>query len=106
MIKKDDHNGRLSKVWEAMKELRADRADLTTLRERCSVLLEVYKAGEQERRALADEVRRLRDRKAALAEREALLGEIRAIRERIAQLENRPAKAPVRTAGHSEEAGR
>jgi hypothetical protein len=103
MIKKDDHNNRLSKLWDTMKELRADRSDLTTLKERCSVLLEVYRAGEDERRALAAEVRRLSDSKTATAEREALVRDIRALRERLAQLENPRGKSAVQATEHAEE---
>jgi hypothetical protein len=99
MIKKEDHGNRMRTVWDTIKELRSDRSDLTTMKERCSLLLEVYKSGEEERRALAAEVRRLRESKTASDERDALVREIRLLRERIAQLETRPGKLKVIQAG-------
>src|SRR5262249_32771827 len=52
MIKKDDHTTRMRATWDALKELRTDRSDLSVLRERCSVLLEMIKAGDAERARL------------------------------------------------------
>jgi hypothetical protein len=101
MVKKHDHDGRVRQVWDALKELRADRSDLTILKERCAALLERLKAGDEERRQIAGEVRHLREGKAGEDERQALAREIRAIRERMAQLEG--GKAVVVPAGHAEE---
>jgi Tfp pilus assembly protein PilN len=90
MVKKDDHTTRLRTVWDTLKELRADRSDLTTMKERCALLAEAYKAGEEDRRVLAAEVRRLRESKTAADERDGLVREIRSLRERIAQIEGKP----------------
>jgi hypothetical protein len=102
MVKKDDEMTRLRSVWDTLKELRADRSDLTVMKERCAQLAEAYRASEEERRALAAEVRRLRESKTADDERSALVAEIRGLRERIAQVEGKP-KAGVVPAGHSVE---
>ena len=90
MIKKEDHSTKLRNVWDSVKELRADRSDLTIAKERCNQLTEAHKAGEEDRRALAAEIRRLRETKTADDERAALVQEIRAIRERISQIESKP----------------
>jgi len=102
MVKKDDETTRLRSVWDTLKELRADRNDLTVMKERCAQLTEAYRASEEERRALAAEVRSLRESKTANEERSALLHEIRALRERIAQVEGKP-KARVIDAEHAGE---
>jgi hypothetical protein len=104
MVKKHDHDGRVRQVWDSLKELRADRYDLTTLKERCSALSEAVKSSDAERQLLAGEVGKMRERKASEDERQALAREIRALRERIAQLEG--GKAPVTRAGHAEEQDR
>jgi outer membrane murein-binding lipoprotein Lpp len=103
MIKKEDHTTRMRTAWDTIKELRADRGDLTTMKERCALLLEVYKASEAEGRSLAAEVRRLRESKTAADERDQLVREIRALRERLAQLESRPNKARTIPAAHEQE---
>jgi uncharacterized protein HemX len=99
MVKKDDHTTRLRTVWDTLKEVRSDRSDLTTMKERCAVLAEAYKAGEEDRRALAAEVRRLRESKTADEERATLAREVRSLRERLAQIEGRP-KTKVISAEH------
>jgi uncharacterized protein HemX len=99
MVKKDDHTTRVRTIWDTLKELRADRSDLTTMKERCALLTEAYKSGEEDRRALAAEVRRLRESKTAADERDSLVREIRLLRERIAQIEGKP-KAKVISAEH------
>lgn len=100
MVKKEEHTARTRTLWDTIKELRADRSDLTTLKERCAQLAESYKASEEDRRALAAEVRRLRESKTADDERAALVSEIRALRERIAQVER---KRMARGAVHAEQ---
>jgi hypothetical protein len=101
-VKKDDHTTRMRSVWDTLKDLRADRSDLTTMKERCALLTEAYRAGEEDRRALAAEVRRLRESKTADDERDALVREIRLLRERIAQVEGKP-KTKAISAEHVEE---
>src|SRR5262249_22347764 len=100
MIKKDDHTTRMRATWDALKELRTDRSDLSVLRERCSVLLEMIKAGDAERARLLTEVRQMREKLAGESERQTLVREIRTLRERIAQLEG--GKPGVVPAGHTE----
>lgn len=102
LIKKDDHNNKMRTVWDTIKELRSDRGDLTTMKERCSGLLDAYRAAEGERRALAAEVTSLRESNAADEERDTLAREVRLLRERLAQLEGKPVKATTQT-GHAEE---
>jgi hypothetical protein len=107
MIKKDDHNGRVRQVWDTIKELRSDHSDLTTMKERCSVLVDLFKAGEQDRLALLSEVRKLREKLASDCERHPLNVEIRTLRERLGRLEGSnvgllPAPTPVVPATHDE----
>jgi hypothetical protein len=101
LVKKEECNTRVRGVWDAIKELRADRSDLTTLKERCAVLLEVFKAGEAERQKLAKEIQALRESGAGASERRELVREIRAIRERIAALEG--GQSHPTTTGDAEE---
>jgi chromosome segregation ATPase len=103
LVKKNDHDSKVLKVWETIKELRADRNDLTILKERCTVLREVLKAGEAERQRLADELRRLRERQAGEDEKRDLVREIRALRLRITQMEGALARPVITTTGHLEQ---
>lgn len=102
MVKKGDHDNRLRTVWDSMKELRADRSDLTMLKERCSALLEVFKAGEAERRQLTEELRRLRERQTGADERGELVREIRELRLRLAHIEGSRRNPSVTPANHVE----
>lgn len=86
MIKKEDYDNRLRIVWETVRELRSDRADLSTLKERCTRMLELLETSEVDRRNLLAEVRRLRESRATDEERKHLQHEIRTLRERIAGL--------------------
>jgi hypothetical protein len=99
MVKKEEHNSRVRTVWDTLKELRADRSDLTKTTERCDQLTKAYEAGEQDRRSLEAEVRRLRESQTAEDERAALTREIRALRERIAQIEGKPKAKAISAEG-------
>jgi chromosome segregation ATPase len=90
LAKKEEVSTRLKNVWDRLKELQTGRTDLTSLRERCALLGELYKAGEAERKELADQVRKMRERGKAAEEKAELTKEMRMIRERIAQLETKP----------------
>jgi hypothetical protein len=103
LVKKEECNTKVRGVWDAIKELRTDRSDLTTLKERCAVLLEVFKAGEAERQQLVKEIQALRESSASAQERRELVKEIHAIRERIAALEGGPARPATTPAGDAEE---
>jgi predicted nucleic acid-binding Zn-ribbon protein len=91
MTKKDELNTRLRNVWDRLKELQAGRTDLTSLRERCALLGELYKAGEAERAALAEQVRKMKEKGRAAEEKAELTRQVNALRERIASLESKPA---------------
>jgi len=100
LTKRADHEGRVRLIWDSLKELRNDRSDLGRLKERCGLLLDLYKAGEDERRQLLADVRKLSEKKPG--DSQALVRELRTLRERIAQLESAP-KVKVVTTGHAEE---
>ena len=95
MIKKDDHSTRLRTIWDALKAMNGDHADLVRVKERCAVLQEMYKGNEEERRQMSEEVRRLREAQAGDDDKASLTREIRALRERLAQIEGKPVVRPV-----------
>ena len=101
MIKKDDHSTRLRSVWDMIKEMSGDHTDLTRVKERCAVLQEMQKDNAEERRVMAEEIRRLRESQAGDGDKATLTREIRELRERLAQLEG---KQVVRPVGHTTEA--
>jgi DNA primase large subunit len=82
-------------VWDGIKEVQGGRKALTTLKERCSLLSELFKSGAEERRQLSRELQRLREQKAGADERRELVRELHALRERLATLEGRNAAAPA-----------
>ncbi len=88
LVKKDDMTRSSQSVWAAITELRAERDNLATLKERCSTLKEQIKAGEAERRQLAADLQKLREQKAAADERQSMVREVQALREKLAQLES------------------
>jgi hypothetical protein len=97
LVKKDEVDARARTVWDALNDLRGDKAELTALQQRCDVLTERFKAGQQERRRLAQEARGLREQQAAGDERQELVRQVRELRERVARLQGRgPARAAVR----------
>ena len=100
-VKKEEVATRLRNVWDRLKELQAGRTDLASLRERCALLADLYKAGEQERKGLGEQVRALRQKGRAAQEKAELAKQVRRISERIAQLEGKPA---AEAAGGAEQA--
>src|SRR5262249_42958266 len=64
LVKKDEFGTRMRSVWDGIGQLRQSRNELATLKERCSVLLDLYKAGEEERRQLTKDIQRLREHQA------------------------------------------
>jgi hypothetical protein len=100
LTKRADHDGRVRLIWDAIKELRTDRSDLGQLKERSGLLLDLYKAGESERRQLASDVGKLSEKKKT-SDDQGLLRELRTLRERIAQLECAP-KGKVTPVSHTE----
>src|SRR5262249_18259827 len=103
LVKKDECSGRLRSVWDSIKQVQGDRSDLTALKERCALLTELFKAGEEERRRLSAALQALRGQKAGAGERQEGVREIRKLRERLALLEGRQAGAgAVTPASHRE----
>jgi hypothetical protein len=88
-LKKDEFNTRLKSVWDGMKELQENAARLAVLKERATLTEQQLRAAEEERKALAIEVRQLREQRAADQERRELIRELQALRERLAALEGR-----------------
>jgi chromosome segregation ATPase len=95
LVKKGEFAGRMRSVWDGIKEVQGGRKALTTLKERCSLLSELFKSGAEERRQLSRELQRLREQKAGADERRELVRELHALRERLATLEGRNAAAPA-----------
>jgi hypothetical protein len=95
LLKKDEFAGRARSAWDGLKEVQGERTTLTTLKERCALLAELVKAGEQQRRELAGELRRLREQRAGAEERRELVRELHALRERLANLEGRNSPSPA-----------
>lgn len=102
LVKKDEHSTRIRTIWDTIKELRTDRSDLTVLKERCSVLSDLYKTSEMERKVLAEEVHKLRQKTRAEDDKKDLAREIQTIRERISQIEGKPSPPPAGNAEESE----
>jgi hypothetical protein len=78
-------------VWRNLDDLGASQKELVALREQCEGLLARFKQGTQERRALEGELQALREEQAADAERKALADEVGRLKERLAHLEGRKA---------------
>ena len=95
MIKKDDHATRIRTVWDKIKEMNGDHTELTRVQERCALLQEMSKGTEDERRQMAEEVRRLREAQAGDTDKAALTRELRELRERLAQIEGKRVVQPV-----------
>jgi DNA repair exonuclease SbcCD ATPase subunit len=89
LVKKDEFGTRMRSVWDGIGTLRQSRDELATLKERCSVLLDLYKAGEEERRQLTQEIQRLREHQAGEQQKKELVQELQRLRERLAGLEAR-----------------
>jgi hypothetical protein len=75
LIKKDEFNNRLTSVWSGMKDVQTANMALTTAQERMgertTLLEQQVKEGEQERKALQQELQQVRERLAALEGRQA-----------------------------------
>jgi hypothetical protein len=91
--RKDDMMRQLLTVWEVIRELRGDQTDQAALKERCAILAERCKTAEEDRKALAREVQRLRERRAGDGEKTALAREVQLLREQLAELEGRQSSA-------------
>jgi hypothetical protein len=105
LVKKGEMNSRVTSVWDNMKELRGDLTTLTTLKERALALERMLQSGEEERRRLAEEVRRLREAQAGEEQRAELIREVRRLRERLSALEGRGEKTGVTPATYRREGG-
>jgi hypothetical protein len=110
VVKQDKFASTMKYVWDAVKELRDDRATVTAVKERVSVLAETFKVSEEQQKELARQVQQLREGKAAEDERQALRADVQRLRERLSLLEGKqgvaPAGKPVVTpAARSEPAG-
>src|SRR5439155_26275606 len=103
LAKKDEVSTRLRSVWDSMKELQAERATLTAVKERCAILQDLYRAGVEERKELGQEMQKLREGRAGEEERRELVREVQRLRERLAALEGRQGGGAVKPAVHSEE---
>src|SRR5262249_29109957 len=64
LVRKGDFDISVRTVWTGVKELQEDRKALSSLKERCAVLVDVFKGGEAERAKLTEELNRLRRQKA------------------------------------------
>jgi hypothetical protein len=113
-VKQDKFASTMKYAWDAIKELRDDRAAVTAVKERVSVLMETFKVSEEQQKELAREVQQLRELRAAEDERRALQGEVQRLRERLSLLEGKqgvpPGRGPggksaVTPASHREPAG-
>jgi len=103
LTRKDEFNTRMKSVWDNLKDLRAESGAVAALRERCGVLEQQLKAGDDERKELSRELQRLREARAADEERRELLRELQALRERLAAMEGRQTNGPaVKPAVHRE----
>ncbi len=98
-VKQDKFNASMRSAWDAIKELRDDRAAVTAVKERVSVLMETFKVSEEQQKELAREVQQLRELKAAEDERRALQGEVQRLRERLSLLEGKHGVPPGQTPG-------
>jgi chromosome segregation ATPase len=94
LVKKEEATGRLQTVWTSIKELQDDRKELTSLKERCKALVELYRSSEAERQKLAGQLQTLREQKIQEEERQALARELATLRERLAGLEGRHHNGP------------
>jgi hypothetical protein len=106
LIRKGDFDATVRVTWTGVRELQEDRKALTALKERCAALVELFKAGEAQRRKLTEELHQLRRHKVADEERRQLAAELARLCERLAQLEGRHARrASVRPASGKVEEG-
>jgi hypothetical protein len=62
LVKKDELNNRLTPMWAALKESQTAGGEIAALKERCTNLLDQLKTTDNDRKQLAAEVQKLRDR--------------------------------------------
>jgi hypothetical protein len=62
LVKKEELSTRLAPLWTSVKDAQAAQAEINALKERCVMLQEQVKAGENERKLLNGEVQQLRER--------------------------------------------
>ncbi len=70
LIKKDEFNSRVLEVWNGIRELQAANLAQAASRERAALLEQQVKAGEEERKELARELQKLRERLAVVEGRQ------------------------------------
>jgi hypothetical protein len=93
LVKQDKFSTASKSLWDAIKELRDDRAVLQSIKERQAVMTETVKASDEQQKELAHQVQEMRELKAAEDERRRLQTEVQALRERLAALEGKSAPA-------------
>jgi hypothetical protein len=69
-VKKDELSTRTTTIWNGIKDLQAANGTVTALKEREGVLEQQLKASEDDRREMAKEIQKLRERLAALEGRQ------------------------------------
>ena len=70
LVKADDFNNRMTSVWNGIKDLQVEKANVTALKERSVLLEQQVKVADEERKELTRELQKLRER---LAVQEAKL---------------------------------
>lgn len=93
MLEKGELATQMSVAWRSLNELNEDHDALVVLREKCQSLLARFKAGEVARRRLEQELREAREEQAACSERKLLAAELARLRERLASLEGKATRA-------------
>ena len=70
LVKKDELNTRLAPLWNGVKDAHALSAEITALKERCTLLQEQLKTAENDRKLLGTELQQMRDRLVRLETRQ------------------------------------
>jgi len=70
LVKKDELNSRLTPLWTEVKNGNTLGQEITALKERCTMLQEQLKAGENDRKVLGTELQQMRDRLVRLEARQ------------------------------------
>lgn len=71
LVKNEDFNNRMTAVWNNLKELQGANVGVVALKERSALLEQQLKTAEDERKELAHELQRLRERIAVVEGRQA-----------------------------------
>lgn len=95
LLKKEEFSFRMKSVWDGMKELREGLTNIAALKERAAITDQRLKTDEDEQKALAHEIQRLRELRAGQDGRTEMVGELQRLRERLAGVEGRQALTPV-----------